>query len=285
MAKKGKQRKPPPLSAIDRLLYGLLFLGGFLLLFLIFYLAITLPKRIAFADPDAQMWRPTAWAWMIPAGLGCFLPMMVGAIWHPLPLLGNRNVRYGEFPYQEYAPVFSKARALKAVRPEIYRRKLRSTIFALVICAVLLLLGLLGLCPRETLQSDGSIHGYNTLNQCVRVTPAEDVTDLRLIARHGFDRNLREYWDFGLEITDDSGRTIPFYSSYLTDDVTAGLMFLVQYRARIHAPVRVETYEGYRLSKPTEPQPLLDLLPQIADDQGYDDTQTALLYQLFEDPK
>ncbi len=281
MAKKIKKVKPPPLSFTDKLFYALLFLSCFALLLLIFYLSVMLPERIAFSDPDVRMWHTTAWAWIIPSGLGCLLPVVIAAIWYPIPFFGNQNVKYGVFPYHEYAPVFSKVQPLKAARPEIYHRKLHSTFIALAIGSSLLLLGLLGLCPRNTLCSDGSIRAYNIMNHCVRVTPAEDVSDLRLIARHGFDRNLREYWDFGLEITDDSGRTIPFYSDYLIDDVTAGLSFLVQYRNMVHASIRVETYEGYRLSKPTEPLPLSELLPQIAEYQGYDDTQTALLYQLF----
>ncbi len=281
MAKRIQKVKPPPLSFTDKLFYAFLFLSGFALLFLVFYLSVVLPERIAFSDPDVRMWRPTAWAWIIPSGLGALLPVVIAAVWYPIPFFGNPNVKYGVFPYHEYAPVFSKAQPLKAARPEIYRQKQCSTFLALVICLVLLLLGLLGLCPRDTLCSDGSIRTYNIMNHCVRVTPAENVSELRLIARHGHDRNLREYWDFGLEITDDSGRTVPFYSSYLTDDATAGLAFLVQYRDMIQAPIRVETYEGYRLSKPTEPLPLSELLPQIAEYQGYDDTQTALLYQLF----
>ena len=276
MARKIKKPKPPPLSAFDRIVYGILIGGGFAMMFGSVVLYLHLQDRIAGADTDARLWVNTAEMWFIPLMIAGYLPAMIASVWHPMPFFGNKRVKYGLYPYHEYAPVFSRTQPLKTAKPEIWAKKRRQTL-ALLAMLIGIPLCLPGLCPRYTLQADGSIREYNTRNQCVETHWPSDMAELQITAWHGMHTKGGEFYSLRIDITADDGESYRF--GFNRDYDAAALQAMLDFRStmeRCHVPVVIQADDwDTHLS-------VQELLPLIAADLGYDSEETALLYELFD---
>lgn len=274
MARKIGQPKPPPLSALDGALYALLLLLCFAWMVCSAFLHQHLQAVIAGLDGKMRMWDNTAWGWMAFPICSSITGAVVFAIWHPMPLIGNPKVRYGNYPYHEYAPLFSRTLPLREHRPAVYSEKCRQTRVALAAFVLALLLGLPGLCPRDVLMADGSMAHYNVLNRCTETIPASDVRSVTFTARHGSGRS-GEFFNFRVSANGNS-----FYSTrFAQDDAEAGLRFLIDYRAQMEArgvPVAITAED------PISHLSVAALLPKIAADQNYGDAEARLLYALFD---
>ena len=201
MARKIKKPKPPPLSALDRIVYGILIGGGFATMFGSVALYLHLLDRIAGADTDARLWVNTAEMWIMPLMIAVTMPAFIGAIWHPMPIFGNKRVKYGLYPYHDYAPIFSRTLPLKTARSEFWAKKRRQTIALLLAMLIGIPLCLPGLCPRYTLQADGSIREYNVRNQCVETHWPTDMAELQITAWHGMHARGPEFYSLRIDIT------------------------------------------------------------------------------------
>lgn len=274
MAKKISQAKPPPLSAPDRTLYALYLLLCFAWMLSSAFVYQQLQAVIAAADSEARMWGNTAWGWMVFPMCSAIAEAAVFAVWYPMPLFGNPKVRYGQYPYHEYAPLFSRTLPLREHRPAVYSEKCRRTCIALAAFVLALLLGLPGLCPRDVLLADGTMAHYDMLNRCTKKIPPSDVRSVTLTARHGSGRS-GEFYNFRV-----SANGYSFYSfRFARDDAEAGLRFLIDYRAQMEArgvPVMLTAED------PISHLSVEALLPKIAADQNYGAAETRLLYALFD---
>ena len=106
MARKIQKQKPPSLSVGDGLIYAFCFLLVFAAAFALLVGFFKGQASIAQRDAGTRMWQETAWAWVILPLLGSLLIVFAAVIWYPVPFFGNRKVRYGEYPYHEYALCF-----------------------------------------------------------------------------------------------------------------------------------------------------------------------------------
>ena len=278
MARKIQKQKPPPLSVGDRLIYAFCFLLVFAAAFALLVGFFKGQASIAQRDAGTRMWQETAWAWVILPLLGSLLIVFAAVIWYPVPFFGNRKVRYGEYPYHEYAPLFASERPYRQARPKEYALKRRETLILLAVTLPLFACGLLGLCPRWTLQEDYSLRHYDMLNRCRESLPPEDITGLHIVVRHGTNRGA-EYWDYFIRIDTASNTSRELYHHKFTVDDAAGMQFLIDMRASLDVLVTIEA-EDYEKKDATASE----LLPLIAEDLSYDSTETTLLYELFRAP-
>lgn len=276
MARKIKKQKAPPLSFCDGLIYAVWFVSVMALAFAVMLCYGQIQAVIARQDAAAVMWRDTAWAWMFAPVAGCMALLCIAAVWYPTPFFGNPKVRYGQFPYHAYAPLFSKTRPYREARPQEYAVKRRESRVLLAAALLAFLLGLPGLCPRWTLQADHTLRHYDARNRCTETVPAADITAMHIVARHGFSRN-GAYWDYYIQLDTRAGGGQQFYHHQYTVEETDGLRFLIALRDRLGVPVSIEAVDRW-----DDGVSAAELLPKIAEDLEYGSEETALLYELFE---
>ena len=277
MARKIKKPKPPPISVLDGVVIALamlLSLGW--MIGMMMYLYPYLQEAIAVRDSQMRMWTDTAWMWMIFSALAVSMSiLLIFVVWSPMPIFGNPKIRYGKYPYQDYAPIFSKTLNLKQHRPELYAESMRKTRLILAAALLSLLLGLPGLCPRNTISEDGTLKHYNTFNRCTETVRPWEIRSVTFTTRHRELSRGGEYWDFF--VTADG---YSFYSdNHLRVSGADELRFLLQFRTdmeRRGVPIQ------FASDDPDTHLSVQELLPLIAADLGYDSEETALLYELFD---
>ena len=191
MAKKRKKiRRPqtPPLSWVDKAIYGalvLLLLGGMVLAIV---LMDALRAKIAYREPTALAFRGRlAYLWLFPffahLVLGCAIPL-TAAHEERQPIFGNKKISYGEQPWQkDLFPLFGPQHR-KIERPPYAKQIHRIGQIAWVAGLILVLLSAaLCLCRRNTLRSDQTIAVYDTFNrQTAELSIPEDCTELTIEA-------------------------------------------------------------------------------------------------------
>ena len=276
MARKIKKPKPPPLSVTDGALYLLFFLLCFAWMVSSYFVYHHFQAMIAGADSGARMWNnyKTEWGWMVFPVCSAMAGAFIFAIWYPTPLFGNPKVRYGQYPYHEYAPLFSRTLPLREHQPELFAHKRRQTLIALAAFVLALLLGLPGLCPRDVLMEDGSIAHHDTLNRCTETVLPDDIRSVTFTTRHRELSKSGTYWDFYV-----AANGYVFNSGNFIGADADGLRFLLQFRKdmeRRGVPIQFASDDPDTHLSPRE------LLPMIAADLGYDSEETALLYELFD---
>lgn len=276
MARKIKKPKPPPLSVTDGTLYLLFFLLCFAWMVSSYFVYHHFQAMIAGADSGARMWNnyKAAWGWMVFPVVSAIAGAFVFAIWYPTPLFGNPKVRYGQYPYHEYAPLFSRTLPLREHRPELFAQKRRQTLLALAAFALALLLGLPGLCQRDVLMEDGTIAHYDVLNRCSEAVLPADIRSVTFATRHRELSKSGTYWDFYV-----TANGYFFNSDNFIGDDADGLRYLLQFRndmERRGVPIQ------FASDDPATHLSVRELLPMVAADLGYDSEETALLYELFD---
>ena len=276
MEHKANKPKHPPLSFCDGLIYAVWFVSVMALALAVMLGYSPIQKAIVQQDTAAMMWRDTAWAWMIAPVVGCLGLLILVSVWYPLPFFGNPKVRYGQFPYHAYAPLFSKTRPYREARPQEYAVKRRESRILLAAVLAAFLLGLPGLCPRWTLQTDHTLRHYDARNRCIETVPAADITAMHIIARHGNSRS-GVYWDYFIRLDTRADGSQSFYHHQFAVNEADGLRFLIALRDSLGVPVSIEARDRWDANATAA-----ELLPKIAEDLEYGSEETALLYELFE---
>ena len=287
MARKIKRPKPPPLSVIDKIIYALLILSGFAWILFSFFLFENCQSIAAHAEIAMRMWQNPLWLCIAPAVLSGTVPAWIACVWIPMPLFGKRGVPYGQYPYHEYAPIFSRSRPLKTARPEIWRRKWRGTLILLAVGIISIALCVPGIFARYSLDADYSVRHYNVFNQCDDHIAAEDVAALHIVARHGHYQRGPEFWDYYLIVDTDNGKCCELHSFCIRDDdFEDNLRFLLNYRDAVNAPILIEAEDRMAVWEKAEREPwtVEELLPMIVKDRRLNEKEAQLLYQLFEAP-
>lgn len=220
MAKKRKKiRRPqtPPLSWVDKAIYGalvLLLLGGMVLAIV---LMDALRAKIAYREPTALAFRGRlAYLWLFPffahLVLGCAIPLTV-AHEERQPIFGNKKISYGEQPWQkDLFPLFGPQHR-KIERPPYAKQIHRIWQIAWVAGLILVLLSAaLCLCRRNTLRSDQTIAVYDTFNrQTAELSISEDCTELTIEAeRYRSGKYGTTKWRYGITLLDAEGKEYSF---------------------------------------------------------------------------
>ena len=220
MAKKRKKiRRPqtPPLSWVDKAIYGalvLLLLGGMVLAIV---LMDALRAKIAYREPTALAFRGRlAYLWLFPffahLVLGCAIPL-TAAHEERQPIFGNKKISYGEQPWQkDLFPLFGPQH--RKIERTPYAKQLRRIgRIAWVAGLILVLLSAaLCLCRRNTLRSDQTIAVYDTFNrQTAELSISEDCTELTIEAeRYRSGKYGTTKWRYGITLLDTEGKEYSF---------------------------------------------------------------------------
>ena len=167
----------PPLSLIDKLIYGMILVGGFLWMFLVMHVfGEMIPRIIAFSDPAVKAFGAGFPICCLPlAFLGYIFLWIVAltGITVKQPIFGNKRFkpRFGVNVIKMY-PFFSKD--FWHNLSDKYKKRINTFLFvsavSLAVCALLLLFGIF---PRNVVDRKNNFISYDSLN---RVTETHNIT-------------------------------------------------------------------------------------------------------------
>ena len=167
----------PPLSILDKLIYGLILVGGFVCMFLVMHVfGEMIPRIVAFSDPAIKAFGAEFPIWCLPLALFCYAFLWIIAltgITVKQPIFGNKRFKpkFGVNVIKMY-PFFS--RDFWKSLSEKHKKRINTFLFVSVIllsvCALLLLFGIF---PRNVVDRKNNFISYDALN---RVTETHNIT-------------------------------------------------------------------------------------------------------------
>lgn len=280
MAKKTKKQKKkmPPLSAVDKLIYGMIFLLLCAVYFVLLFGPLQLRHKTAFADSAVVALDDvagSAWLLIIP-WLTFFLMSFI--LWQQAyqerkPIFGKKNFQYGPPSWPKVYPLFMKN------KPPVWvgeRKKKQKRQVAILLVVILLLSFIplpLTIYGRQCLREDGSVVTYNVLNRQMQEVVADAVSEVKLetyryrIGKHSWEKN----WGVQVVLETDSGERYQFRHVEFRSDVSGEGNSWLDYMLCVkdsYSMARV-TYNG------------MENLEQVVYDQALDQVQTQKLYRLF----
>ena len=203
----------PPLSFIDKLIYALILIGGFLWMFLVMHVfGEKIPRIIAFSDPAVKAFGAGFPICCLPLaflGYTFFWIVALTGITVKQPIFGNKRFkpRFGVNVIKMY-PFFSKDFWPNLSKKSKKRINTFLFVFAVVFVVSFILI-FLDLFPRNVVDTKDNFKSYDILN---RLTETHNIT--------GAD-------EMTVEITRSSGRrrrvSYHLYVSFTFDDKTYSL--------------------------------------------------------------
>lgn len=215
---KEKAHRAPPLSALDRMVYAVIFIIlALLLLFLIFISYIAM-DAISLIDTTVVAYRNNGCEFFM---LPLFINIMLSGILlylttrgKKLPIFGNKKIRYGEYPWaKDCYPIFgpqSKRTNQTPRKTDLKKALLGLWITVFIVTLLMYPLGLFGRC---CLHEDNSITSYDLLNrQKEDVYTENDYRTIELIASYG---SYSDRYDLDIIINMSDGKSFSFeYSDF-----------------------------------------------------------------------
>lgn len=166
-SKSGKQNKKyPPLSKEDKLLYSLFEVLGAVVLFVFVYIYESFTCFLAFKNPDVMavearwtvvLWLPVACYWLF---------LIFKFNYKKRPIIGNQKINYYNDKYRAVLPLFDKRYADNEQYKNGRKKFLRSFIIYFALFIVLLSVGVMGCVARHEFTHSG-IATYSILNNKV----------------------------------------------------------------------------------------------------------------------
>lgn len=211
---KKKRREAPPLSTLDKGIYIAL-----IIILLVLSAALAVDWSYWAARISGTWLEPVAlrreggdflavWFIVIAADI-CAFALYIKGIVDRTPILGNKAVSYGEYPWpKSLYPIFDERRRLYPVKAE-KKRFWRG--FAAVICLLLVLAFVFSwpvICRRAALDGDGTINAYNTFAKVLRYCP-EDYEKAEFEIYEHSHRQL-SYWTYKINVVCTDGRSYAF---------------------------------------------------------------------------
>lgn len=184
--KKQRKRQKPPLSLLDKAIYGVWFLVHFCILAgLLILLTMVIPRAVAFCDAQVVAYHPeVATMWLVaPLALYLLATVVLVAMYpyaEQIPIFGNRKIAYGRDPWDLRCFPLADRRRWQRRSP-----KYRWSTGRVVVClaglwlAGLLLLGAMALpsvIGRDCLRRDATVVCYNGQNKEEAVYQPETLT-------------------------------------------------------------------------------------------------------------
>ncbi len=164
--KSGRAKSNPPLSSLDKFIYSVVFALGVLAIMGLYFLWFFLIRAIAFSDSDIVAFssRFTSF-YAIPFFAYLIISLGVGVIiLFGKPLFKNKNVNYNDNKWVKVYPLFDKTRPRPQKREEDKKRN-RMIFFCWFVGLFLtILILLLSLCGRYTVNDDFMVQKYTVFN-------------------------------------------------------------------------------------------------------------------------
>ncbi len=275
MSKKKKTRKKPqtpPLSFLDKCIYGVGFLLVAVIFVFVFWLYVGFPRRFSMQDSFviAADERATS-LWFCPLGFYLVISLLV-IVAVPCsmkkPIFGNSKITYGPPHWESIYPLFGKQKRRRKPLPN--EKKVTNTLFFgwLIIFFILFFLSFFGLFGRNTLMQNGDITVYSVFNQEKRNYSVMDISTLEIqTGSYSTGRGFSTYWRTEYEFTMNDGRSYEFADSCFRSD-----------RDAFENMIKMKTLVDNRkiIIKGVEN------LDKVIDDQNYTPEEIELLYELFE---
>ena len=271
---KGKAQRPP-LSVVDKVIYGVAILLPIALSFWVFMIfAETLPQWLAYRDPYVIACWNDGFLWGLPLftfiAFLCMLPVF-GAEKRQ-PIFGNKRYKAPAFSHTiKVHPLCSREFWLELSDSNHQRIKKTCNwlLLGLIGC---LLLAIIGLFPRYVLTSQRTVIRYNALNYPAESYSIYDTQKLVLQAYHVRDDG-RDDWYFSMKFVFDTNKDIaysfrPGYFDHMTREEALQQMLRL----------KDNLFSGKCEILGT------DLVDDVIRDQEYTDAEAKLLYQLFDLP-
>ena len=282
--KKNKRKKPkmPPLSLLDKTIYGMIALLGFVFAFLAMLMVGLYRGFWVFSDEqvvacEGSLSMYLAFPFMI------YLLVTMGALYERgtfgrIPIFGKRGMKYGPPNWPPVYPIFMKNKPYRWVSEntkEMRKLSIKIWVIGFVICLALYSLSFFG---RTCLMEDGRILQYNAFNMVTEeYLPGqmESVTfdTCKLSGTHSTRRLWifhDSIWACEVRVTASDGATYSFSQRDFEDQWEA-LDELVQIKAQY--PTEILRFEG------------MEHLERVAADHDYTEEERQILYALYAVPE
>ncbi len=216
-----KRKSPPPLSGLDKLIYGVLISLAAGIIILLIVAAFKLQHAVAFSVEDTAAYSSSlSVLFLLPFFIYLTISLFVGinlSLGGKKPIFGNKKIRYGQYPWpEELYPLFDERRKTRYKRPSstrFARAMLRLWLIGLLLCLALTPFGIFG---RDALHKDGSISVHNAFNiESNDYVPQEyDSLSLKIYYHH-----IRHsgYWSYSVTIKTVDGPAFQFNPGDFSD--------------------------------------------------------------------
>lgn len=273
----------PPLSLLDKTIYGSLSICGFLLVCLLIITPVLYGLYIPFVDEQVIAYQNREnYGFALPFLFYIIVTIasLLGSAYSSrLPIFGKRGIRYGPPEYPPVYPIFMKKRPYKWVSEKKKKSKRITVWMWLVGCVICLALYPLSFSGRICLTQDGSVQVYNAFNQIKEEYHPEQIEsvtfDTYLQSNHYLRRSISYYfrdrdWKCYVNITVLGGKEYSFVQGnfrYPMDPLESMMQLKAQY------PPEILRFEG------------IEHLERVAADHNYTKEETQMLYELFGVPE
>lgn len=279
MARKAKKRmhKMPPLSFVDKLIYGILFLLHLTLSYILLLELLHLCRVIAFADISVvAVAARSGILWVIIPWLTYFLiPFILldKSYIDRKPIFGKRNFKYGPPAWPKVYPLFMKNKPYVFVSERKKKDRRLSVIILLIVLLVSLIPLPLSLYGRNCLRDNGSIVQYNMFNNVARSFTSEEIEEVTIKAYRYHTKSDPKFWSYGVQIVliTDTGKEYTFNAWEFRDHEKNGALtwLLSMEDIKQHYDQEIIRYEG------------VNYLDDVVADKALTNEEALLLYQLF----
>ena len=271
-SKKKKRKSPPPLSGLDKLAYGVLIALCAALIILIVVSGFALWHYIAFRSEDVVASYTGAGVLLI---LPFFLYLTISffvvislTLGSKKPIFGNKNIRYGQYPWPEdLYPLFDKRRKLRYKKPSESRfakSMLRLWLTGLLLTFALTPFALFG---RNSLYEDGSMSVQNAFNVESKFHHPENYELMTLRIYWHRDLHGSSRWSYDIKIKPMDAPALQFDPGDFRDTDSCLDMMLKLKAMFPESSFLIEGTENW--------EKLMDDIPH------YSEEQTAKLRELF----
>lgn len=280
-----KRRNPavPPLSWLDRFVYGVGFVGIIALWVLCTVGFSQVQSRIVFSDPQVLAFDNN-WTnnlFFLPM---CYLLLSLLCLWIiwielKKPIFGKKGVQYGYPPWGNVYPIFGSWKRAPDRTPNATKRLQEgSRVLFLLWLTVGLILAFctipFSLFGRTCLMEDGTIVRYNVLNQPTSCYAIKDISSATWDTAYSSIGHVSGYYTYFVELKTESGDSFCFDCSSFCkvsgNPVDDGLAGMAKLKALIPRDRRF-----FLQTKPLE---------FVAKDNEMNGEQVEALYWLFESP-
>ncbi len=214
--KKRSATRRPPLSLLDKFIYGLLIAASCFVFLCLTFFWEDLRNTIAFRDPSVVAYAGHASAllflflagYLVVSGIVFFSVLLT----YKKPIFGNSKIKYGQYPWdKDCYPLFDHGRRHvtgKASRKRFHRHMLVAWGIGLLLAAFL---SVFSFCGRDCLCRDNSIVSYNMVNRQTGSPYSEkDYSRLTLYIKRVGTYRTASLWRYGITIEMNDGKRFSF---------------------------------------------------------------------------
>ena len=270
--KKNRKARKIPLSKLDKCIYIIMLMMGFLSVLLIIPLGIVIPEAIAFSSEDVIVSRNTA-AIFTSIPLVLFLCISVVSLAgygleNRQSIFGNNKYRVGNAaPAFPSYPIFS--REFRNSLTKNRRQRIKITVIGLLSGLVITAMIVpFGFCPRITLDKNNEIKKYNIFNVNVESNDISEAQKTVIkITEHYRVRSGYSY-NFMIEFVFDNEK-ISFSSGKFGEMSNSEKIEYMIYLKSLQSEDSVYI-EG------------VDMMDKLVDEFEFNEEERALIYDLFD---